>query len=281
MPTIVLFMPWPQDKVGPNAGLDSLPGSGYVQKNRTWIAKYRPVVDGAAAIREVWYSFISNKLDQLSLLNQDDYVFIRGHGQPGYLNIYDYQTGGGSYGKWARENADLDRAINKNEPGRAKPRNMATALSPDLVCDRLMRCGLKLTFSGTIVCYNCWSGFGVDCFAQALANRMYARGFKTAQFVGFTDKLTSTPDEKGVARGGRGTPTSWCARTFIPQGVLDGATFASSRRRNAMARVVPDEKGVMRVPKPAQVPPSLQTLNDKFLHGSLEPLIAEEGNLIT
>jgi len=136
------------------------PGQEYKSKNRQW----QKAKEGKNEQDwfQVWYNGRISPII-FSLRTSDEQIYIRGHGQPGDSGIYS---------------------------GRFSWR-----LGAEEVAKRLIESGLQDSFAGKIKCYNCHSAEqGADePFAQAFADYLYSKGYKSCEFFGYFGALDSFP----------------------------------------------------------------------------------------
>jgi hypothetical protein len=137
------------------------PGQEYKSKNQNWKAAEAKKGEPKDWF-EVWYSGRVSPII-FGLRTAEEQIYIRGHGQPGDSGIYS---------------------------GRFNWR-----LGAEEVAKRLIASGLQTSFAGKIKCYNCHSAEqGTDePFAQALADYLYSKGYKSCEFFGYYGALDSFP----------------------------------------------------------------------------------------
>lgn len=129
---------------------------------------------------QVWYDGKKNPF--LAGMN-DGQIYIRGHGMPGE-NLIEGGRGG--------EKVRYTEVVN-----------------------RLIKSGLKKTFTGKIKCYNCHSAETIDPagnlwaavtetggmpFAQLVADEMYARGYRACTFYGYVGSIDSLPKDGSAGK---------------------------------------------------------------------------------
>jgi hypothetical protein len=150
-----------QNKIERQALEGNYPGQEYKSKNLNW--KAAEAEKGASKDWfEVWYSGRVSPII-FGLRTVEEQIYIRGHGQPGDSGIY---SGGFNWRLGAEE-----------------------------VAKRLIASGLQTSFAGKIKCYNCHSAEqGIhERFAQALADYLYSKGYKSCEFFGYYGALDSYP----------------------------------------------------------------------------------------
>ncbi len=133
--------------------------------NKNQIEIDREIAKGNVAT-QVWFD---GKKDPFLAGMGNGQIYIRGHGMPGFRSI---------------------------EGGRGGERVNYTT-----VVDRLIKSGLRKTFSGKIKCFNCHSAetgvIGSDPevegppFARLIADEMYTRGYKSCTFYGYVGAIDS------------------------------------------------------------------------------------------
>ncbi|UXY55613.1 hypothetical protein [Pseudomonas tohonis] len=225
-------------RTGQRAGLD------YFDKNDSWITSYkekRSVQDEGTFhdIVQLWYHNRPVFSPLLRGLGEADQIYIRGHSLPDVDGIFDHcelGEGGSALSRGFNWVGDKREPLKISSVEANHNDSKHYGLKAEVVAERLISMGLQATFSGAIKCYNCHSAEGPGCFAQALVNELYDRGYRSCTVYGYLGALSSMYESQGEGKpkhkeslyNSKLSRASANRRTMIPRALAASSSSTAS-----------------------------------------------------